>query len=154
MASARNRIFSIVFSGILLAFLTLVGGSSVQAADQDAFLVVVHPNVPDSTMNKQDLSDVFMKKRTQWSDGSSVLPVTSGDRDVNRAFSQEVHGRSSAALKKFWQRQIFSGEGYPPPERATDQAIVDYVRSNPGAIGIVSSRANLASADVRVLSVR
>ena len=154
MARARSLILSLLCSGLVLVLAALSGISPILAASQTSFRIVVHPGVPDSVLARQDLSDVFLKKRTTWSDGSAVHPVTLGNRDVDRAFSEAIHRRSSAALKKFWQRQIFTGGGTPPPNRPTDTAVLEYVRSTPGAIGVVSTQISLASAGVRVLDVR
>jgi hypothetical protein len=55
-------------------------------------------------------------------------------------------------VKSFWQRQIFSGSGVPPQERASDEEVLDFVRANPGAVGYVSSDTP-NGAGVKVLEV-
>jgi hypothetical protein len=50
------------------------------------------------------------------------------------------------------QQRIFAGRGLPPPELESDEAVLRYVRSRPGAVGYVSERAELGG--VKVLGVR
>jgi hypothetical protein len=61
-------------------------------------------------------------------------------------------GRPVAAVRSYWQQQIFSGRGIPPPELDGDQAVVKFVLQNEGAIGYVSGNAELGAA--KVLAVR
>ena len=61
--------------------------------------------------------------------------------------------KSVSAVKSYWQQQIFSGRGVPPTERSTDSEVLAYVRSNPNAIGYVSSAAALGGS-VKVVTVR
>ena len=70
---------------------------------------------------------------------------------VRGKFSYAVHKKTVAAMKAYWQQQIFSGRGVPPPEKSSDAGVVDYVRSRSGAIGYVSPRADIGR--VRVVAV-
>jgi ABC-type phosphate transport system substrate-binding protein len=69
---------------------------------------------------------------------------------VRAAFSENVHGRSVASIKNYWQRQIFSGRNVPPPEFSDDSAMVAHVQSDPGAVGYVSPSASLGSGVKRI----
>lgn len=131
---------------LAVALFTLLPGL-LPAPGQGAadFQVVAHRGVPESSLTRAELSDIFLLRTLSWSDGTPTKPVTQETRQVDEAFCREVHGRSVASVKKFWQRQIFTGRGTPPPERASDSEVLSYVRSTPGAIGYVSSRANLDS---------
>jgi ABC-type phosphate transport system substrate-binding protein len=60
--------------------------------------------------------------------------------------------RSVAAVKSYWQQKVFSGQNVPPPELDSDQQVVTFVLRNPGAVGYVSSAANVEG--VKTLSLR
>jgi ABC-type phosphate transport system substrate-binding protein len=66
-------------------------------------------------------------------------------------FSQAVLGKSLEMVESHWQAQVFSGKGTPPKELGSDAAVVNFVRSNPGAIGYVTSGANTDG--VKVINV-
>jgi ABC-type phosphate transport system substrate-binding protein len=55
-------------------------------------------------------------------------------------------------VKSYWQQQIFSGRDVPPPEKQTENDVVAFVRSNPGAIGYVSKGVDIGRG-VKALSV-
>jgi hypothetical protein len=57
-----------------------------------------------------------------------------------------------AAVKAYWQQRIFSGRGVPPPALDSDQAVLEYVASHPGAVGYVSGAAAVGS--TKVMSVK
>ena len=54
--------------------------------------------------------------------------------------------RSPAAVRNYWQQRIFTGRGVPPPELASEEAVIKYVTDHPNAIGYVSGAAPLGGA--------
>jgi ABC-type phosphate transport system substrate-binding protein len=135
--------------GILVG-LTLLTPTTASA--QSGFVVVAHPDVPVSSIDMDMASKIFLQKERRWSDGTTIHPVTLAVSEVREEFAQVVHHRSELDLRKHWQRQIFTGRGSPPLERPNDAAVLEYVRSTPGAIGYISpgARAN----GVKVIQLR
>lgn len=126
----------------LVAFLAVLTAPSL--ASGQGFQLVVNSSNQVSSLSKEQVSRMLLKKLTQWPGGGGVRPADQApDRSVRQRFSEFVHGRSADAIKAYWQRQIFSGRETPPPELASDTAVIDYVRSHPGAIGYVSGGASL-----------
>lgn len=136
-----------------LALLGLLLGAGHLAAQDSGFKVIVHSTNPASSMSAGDLSKIFLKKTTNWSDGRTATPVDLPERSGTRAsFSRAVHDKSAEAIKAYWQQMVFSGRGVPPPQKASVREIVDYVQSNPGAVAYVPSGASVGSC--KVLAVR
>lgn len=137
----------------MLALLVLWVFGALPARSLDTYVVVVHAKNATSSLPKEQVARLFMKKEVRWPDGTKVEPV---DRDpeaaVRKSFCQSVHGKDVAAIKSYWQRQLFSGRDTPPPELASDRAVLDYVASHPGAIGYVAADATLP-AGVRALGL-
>jgi ABC-type phosphate transport system substrate-binding protein len=124
---------------VIIAFVAL---GSLQA---QSYKVIVNSSNETSSISKKDASDFFLKKKTKWANGNSVSPVDlSSNSNVRDAFSQQVHGKNTAAIRNFWQQAAFSGSATTPPEKATDDDVIEYVKKNPGAIGYVSHSANTA----------
>ena len=123
------------------------------AGAQGGYKVVVNDSNPHSSLSRTEVSRIFLKKTTTWSDGAGALPVDL-DRSsrTRRAFSQGVHGKSPDAVAAYWQTQVFSGRGVPPVVKSSDQEVLAYVRTQRGAIGYVSAGASLG-ANVRVLKI-
>jgi hypothetical protein len=116
-------------------------------------VAIVHPTNPEVSVDRAFVAQSFLKKVGTWGHGGVIRPVDLGrDSPVRRRFSDDILGRSIAAVRSYWQQMIFSGRGVPPPEVASDEEVLRFVRREPGAIGYVSSGIEVAG--VRVLVVR
>jgi len=136
----------------LLAAVLSFAALPLNAADQ-GFKVVVNATNTTTSISKEQLSRCFMKQTNTWINGEIVLPVDQpAASQVRVEFSSMIHDRDVNAIKSYWQRQIFSGRGVPPPEKATDDEVLAFVRANLGAVGYVSSDADLG-AGVKILEV-
>lgn len=141
MSFARlNRLGLCLLGGAL----ALSGGGSVATSGEAGYWVLVHPDNPAITLRRDEVSRLFLKKITRWSDGRTAAPVdlvvSAPARD---AFSRDVHRRPASAIKKYWQQMVFSGQSAPPPEVATEEDVLAMVRSDPAAIGYVSDEVSL-----------
>lgn len=127
----------------VLAFYVLgVGGSGAA----EPFVVIVNAANPKSTMGVEELSDAFLKKMQRWPQGDEVMPVDlTEESKIRESFSRLALQKSTAAVKAYWQKMIFSGREVPPPEKASGAEVVVYVRSNRGAIGYVAADTPLGS---------
>lgn len=122
------------------------------AADP-GFKVVVNESNTTSSITKDQLSRCFMKQTNTWINGQTVMPVDqSASSSIREVFSVAIHDRDVNAVKSFWQRQIFSGRGVPPPEKSSDDEVLTFVRANPGAVGYVSP-GTATGPGIRVLEV-
>ena len=112
-------------------------GNEIEPA---AFKVVVNSANESNVLSRSQISNYLLKKKSRWENGSQVDPVDLVSRSkIRAAMSQLIHERSVASIKNYWQRQIFSGHNTPPPELDSDQAVLDFVGSNPGGIGYVAA---------------
>ena len=136
----------------LSALLLLLILAAVPAAAAD-FQLVANNSVPASSLTKSAVSAIFLKKTLKWEDGTPIVVADQNDKSpVRDAFTTFVHGKSVAAIKSFWQQQIFSGRDVPPVEQTTDAAILAFVRSTPGAVGYIGART--AASGVKIIEVR
>ena len=126
--------------------------SPLAAAAQD-FTVIVNAANPVASMQKTEVAKLFLKKTTAWESGQAVSPVElPAAAKAREAFAHSVLNKSIAQVKSYWQQQIFSGRDVPPPEKQTENDVVAFVRSNPGAIGYVSKGMDIGRG-VKALSV-
>ena len=135
-------------AGAVIAWLLL----SMSGAAADSYEVVVNTKNPVTTLDRKKVSALFLKRLSQWDDGTPALPVDGPGSPARESFSKEVHGKKAAAVKSYWLQIIFSGRGVPPPEKPSDKDVIAYVKAHPGAIGYVSATA--ATDDVKVLEVQ
>jgi ABC-type phosphate transport system substrate-binding protein len=140
----RALIRLVVAAAALVVALAILRPGPSGAAPPSAFWVIVNPNNPAVALDRKFLADAFLKKTTRWPGGEVVRPVDlRPDSPVRRRFSEDVLGRSIAAVKSYWQQLIFSGRAIPPPELDSDEEVLRYVGRHPGAVGYVSGTAEL-----------
>jgi hypothetical protein len=134
---------------VLVGTIAMLVLGSRAPAGEPRYWVVVHPDNPSITLRRDEVSRLFLKKLTRWSDGSTAAPVDLVESSPARdAFSRDVHRRPASAIKKYWQRMVFSGQSAPPPEVATDEDVLAMVRSDPAAIGYVSDEVSLSGVKI------
>ncbi len=122
------------------------------AAAEESFKVVVNASNGVSSLTRQQVSQLFLKKTTRWPSGQTVQVVEPSNERVRLSFCKEVHGKSLAAVRAYWNQLIFAGREVPPIEKSDDDAVVSFVRSTPGGIGFVSVEAGTQG--VKVVPVR
>ncbi len=120
-----------------LAVAVMAGG--VASGEGLGFAVIVNEGNPVESLSRAQLTKIFLKQESAWPDGQVIVPVDqSEDSPVRAEFTRVVLGRSVAAVKSFWQKQIFSGSAVPPVEKATGADVAVYVSSFRGAVGYVA----------------
>jgi ABC-type phosphate transport system substrate-binding protein len=128
---------------VILSALAFTLLSTAAGAPQPApagFVVVVRADNPVAALPRAELSRLFLKRDNNWPGGLAAAPVDLAETvEARQAFSREVHQKPVAAIKAYWQQQIFSGRGTPPPERTSETQVLEYVRANPGGLGYVSA---------------
>ncbi|BBN81641.1 hypothetical protein PA25_16260 [Pseudoalteromonas sp. A25] len=122
---------------------------ALSAHSYSAVSVIVHPSnsssFDDSTINR-----IFTGKEKSFSNGNKAIPIGQDTGNpITEEFNTKVLNKSSAQLKAYWSKLIFTGKGTPPKEAANDAEVIQSVSSNPDTIGFVSSSA--VTGDVKVV---
>src|SRR5262245_15789103 len=129
-------------------------GSRVTAADNaartgPAYQIIVNPANHIDSIERGFLSDVYLKKVATWHNDWTVRPVQLSRRfPLRDQFTREVLKKSPTQLRSYWNRQIFSGKGVPPPDLESEDDVIRYVLSNKGAIGYLAAGVNPRGARV------
>lgn len=155
LAGRTKRRLTLLFVAIsaLVSPSVLAVNAAEGASAASSFSVIVHPSNSSSSVTREFVAHAFLKRVTRWPDAEVIRPVDQHpDARVRTDFSGDVLRRSLSAMRSYWQQRIFSGRELPPPELDSDEAVVRFVASSPGAIGYVSSQAKLQH--VKVISVR
>ena len=119
----------------------------------EGYVVVVNQSNPVNHMSRAELSKVFLKRTTAWPGGAAAVPYDlSGTSPTRKAFTQGVHGKPLWVVVAFWQQEIASGRTQPPAVCATEEAAVQAVSGNAGAVAYVSEGLTL-SPGVKALTV-
>jgi ABC-type phosphate transport system substrate-binding protein len=127
-----------------LCFGVLFEGRPAAAQHDARFLVVVNAGNPATSITREQLSQIFLKRVDTWPNGAQAEPVDLAPSAAPRvAFTTMVHHKAVGAVRAFWQQQIFSGRDVPPPEKDSEREVVAFIKEHVGAVGYVSADAEL-----------
>ena len=125
----------------LLASVLLVlvlAASNAWAVDRP-FAVITAPGVTEHHPTRESISLIFKRKQKYWENGTRIQPVNlPTTHPLRRAFSQAILGQAPEALEDYWRERYFHGV-LPPYVLASEEAVILFVSSTPGAIGYVST---------------
>ena len=137
----------------LLTLVLVLGLTSASIAADETFKVIVNPQNTVEEVDRDFLRDAYLKKATEWSGGTAVRPIDLSSKfNVRDSFVERVLRKTPSQLKKYWNQQIFSGKGVPPPEAGSTADVIEYVMANKGAVGYLPANADPGKA--RVIKVR
>lgn len=118
----------------LLALLSLVAVSSAYAEERLAVIVSSERVVE---LSRQDVAQIFLRKRRFWSDGAPIVPVNRNATSAARAsFTKQIFAKEIRFLPSYWNRQYYQGV-LPPLTLASDEAVRRFVALESNAIGYV-----------------
>lgn len=127
--------------------LSLLLGLSANASAEVA--VIVNP-ANANTLSESDISRAFLGKLKNYGDGQTINAVNSkGNNPARAEFEKLVLKKSSAQVKAYWSKRLFTGKGKPLTELSSDAEILSFVASTPNAIGYVD--AGSVNGSVKVL---
>lgn len=136
---ARRRMIALV---ALASVAVLLQPTVTDAAE--GFVVVVNRANPLDRVSRAELSRLFLKRTTAWPDGKAAsLCDLSSASPIRKAFSQAVHRKPVWVVVAFWQQEIASGRSQPPAVCPTEQAALEAVRREAGAVAYVAEGTEL-----------
>ena len=118
----------------VLAFAMLPASNA--AAEEIA--VIVNPANPIDSLEKSDVARLFLGRAQNFPGGGKASVVTSDEGTATRAaFEDKVLGRSESQMKAYWAKQMFSGQGSPPPTAGDDAAVKAKVAGDAEAVSYI-----------------
>lgn len=114
--------------------LTLTIGTA--AAD---LLVIVHPDNPNK-IDAKFVKNLYLGKESRFENGDIAEPVMLGEKDsLTKLFMKEVLRQKPVQFKRLWSKLLFTGEGTPPAEFDSQEALIQAVMSNPKLVGYIDA---------------
>ena len=98
-------------------------------------VVVANPSVPAATLSDDQFKDVFLGKRTTWSDGSKVVVVVLKTGSAHDELMQRL-GRTTSQFQSGWKKLVFTGRAAMPEQVDSEAQLIELVAHTPGAIGL------------------
>lgn len=118
-----------------LVLVLLMSGAVLEAGE---ILIIANPGVPQDSLDRAVVSDVFKGDKTQWDNGSKINVVMLKEGSVHEAFVRDIVGTTPEKLRDLWKKAIFTGIGTAPRILKTEKDVVKAVAETEGAVGYVS----------------
>jgi ABC-type phosphate transport system substrate-binding protein len=128
---------------------SLVLAAAAVGAEADDYVVIVHPDVPVDRLSAAELGRLFQRRTTQWSDGSTVMPVEEVG-PVRARFYRDTMRMSVAEVGNYWVGEAINSGIQPPHLLGSADLVVAYVAATPGAIAYVEASARLGTKVKRI----
>jgi len=113
--------------------------NSASDSSESGMAVIVAQESSVTRINRDDLALIFKAKKRYWDDGLRIQAVNlPAAHPLRRAFSAQILGSNPEELDDYWRDMYFHGVR-PPYVFASEEAVIRFVSSTPGAIGYVSS---------------
>ncbi len=122
------------------------------AALAEDSIIICNKNIPDSGLSKKELEDIFLGKKTRWSDEQKITFVILKGGEAHVNFLSRYVDKTESQFIMYWKKMVFTGEGRLPKAFDTSDELLKYVSETSGAIGYVPS--HVASDRVKTLIVR
>ena len=123
----------------VLTCVLLLGG----AGFAQGVKVIANSSVQATSISASDLRSVYLEEKSSLAGSGHVEPVLAKGGPAHEAFLKQVLGRSDADLQMYYRSLVFTGRGSMPKTLDSDEAVVAYVAKTRGAIGYVSSAADV-----------
>lgn len=102
-------------------------------------VVVVSARSAIGTLKSEQVADIFLGKRLAYPDGADAVPLDQPENSTVRdVFYNALTGKTPALLKAYWSKLLFTGQGQPPRELATAEAVKKLIASNTKFIGYMN----------------
>ncbi len=126
------------FSTSLRRLVLLCGMVASAVAMAGDVVVIVNP-ANSANIDEEQIAKIFLGQTKTFSNGSEALPVDQKEGALREEFGNKLLKKNPAQLKAQWARQIFTGGAKPPKELSSDDEILKFVASTPGAIAYIDS---------------
>jgi len=118
------------------------------------YIIIVNKKTEAESISQSNIQNIFLGKKTRWSDGIKTVPVNLKAGKTHQLFIEELIKKSTNAYINYWRKMIFTGKGVMPVSFKTETEVVDYIGRTEGAIGYISSPDLLKNTEeVKIISL-
>ena len=133
-----RQFFNAISGFAVLSILLFCSGLIADAFAMDV-MVICNKSVPESSLTKSELRNIFLGKKQEWSTGDSIIPVTLKKGEAHKAFCKIYLIKSPSQFIAYWKKMLFTGKGMIPKSFDNEKEMVDFIATTKGAIGYVSA---------------
>ena len=115
---------------------------------QAELAVIAHIKNKIDSLTAQQVQDIFLGRVRTFPNGKFALSIDQSS-SLRAEFYEKLTGRPVEQINAYWARIMFTGQASPPQQLPDDDAVLQTVRENEGAIGYIDKTS--VNKTVRVL---
>ncbi len=136
-----SRYFRGLFGVLSICLVLLPLRAGAQTVDRSLRVVVSKEN-KISSLTTDDLTRIFLGKKTLWESGTRIVPAMPEEESpAGEAFLSGTLKKSVSQFRTYWKRLLFSGGGTVPRVFRNGDQLLDFVARQPGGIAVVEASA-------------
>jgi ABC-type phosphate transport system substrate-binding protein len=109
------------------------------APAQAELAVIIHVKNNVNSLTAKQVQDIFLGRTRLFPNGKFALPIDQAS-PLRAEFYQKLTTRPVEQINAYWARILFTGQASPPQQLPDDEAVLQTVRENEGAIGYVDKK--------------
>lgn len=121
-----------------ILFLILMFSGVTASAFAADFALVVNKNNTLTSLSENDAKQIYLGKKTSWSNGQTIVLYVQHDEAVTRSFVDSVTKKTVQQFYIYWKKALFTGTGTPPIELKDDAEMKKFIAADPRGIGYIS----------------
>ncbi len=136
----------------LLGVVIMLLSANVFGGEKPVF--VVNKQNPIGALSADEVRDYFLKRRSQWPDGTPVRFIDwQAGHPLRTSFLDQIIKKSPRELEVFWVREMQYRGNSAPIKVATPDMVIAFVSRLAGAIGYIPERATIRSTRVKRVEI-
>lgn len=126
------------FTSIVFSLLGTLLISSITRAE---LVVVMHADAGIQQLSTSEINRIFLDKRMVLPNGAHAVSVDQPKGSLRDQFYAKFMGKTRAMISAYWAQRLFTGGGRPPVQMESPEAVVDFLRKTPNAVGYMDDAA-------------
>lgn len=98
-------------------------------------VVVVSVDSPIKTLSQEQVSRIFLRKKTTLPGNLLPEPVDLPKGDLRDAFYNDFAGMNRARISAYWAQRVFTGAAQPPLQTESVEAALSQIAASKNLIG-------------------
>ncbi len=105
---------------------------------QAELVVIAHLRNNINNLTIKQVQDIFLGRTRLFPNGKFALPIDQSS-PLRAEFYQKLTSYPVEHINAYWARIMFTGQASPPQQLPNDEAVLQTVRDNEGAIGYIDN---------------
>jgi ABC-type phosphate transport system substrate-binding protein len=102
---------------------------------------IANPKGAPSELTAVKLKNILKGEQQRWKDGTKItIALMKTTTPIGESMTKKIFKMTGKDLNKYFLGQVFQGKMSSPEFFETEEALIAFVKSKEGAIGIISSK--------------